>query len=577
VRRLLENGANTSFVHSVADAALPAEELIADPALRLRALAQKPHPRIALPLDLYQPERRNSMGISFADPAALAALEEALRSELAREHRIPRSSAAAGGREIKSPADHRQLVGTVAEADEQDLERALAAATQAAPAWERTAAAARASILERAADGIEAARAPLLALLAREAGKTLPDGLAEIREAADYCRYYALRARRDFAAAQTLNGPTGELNQLQLRGRGVFAAISPWNFPLAIFIGQISAALAAGNAIVAKPARQTPLIAARAVELLHQAGVPAEVLHCLPGPGASLGHALTTDARICGIVFTGSTQTAQLINRSLAARPGGIVPFIAETGGQNALIADSSALPEQLAGDVLQSAFNCAGQRCSALRVLFLQEEIAERVLDLLRGAMQELIAGDPADLATDIGPVIDAAAQAELQRHIGKLQRIGTFIAQTPLGSTAEHGSFVAPCAFEIPALSVLEGEVFGPVLHVIRYSSQHLDQVIDAINATGYGLTLGVHSRIDATAQRVQQRARVGNLYVNRNMIGAVVGVQPFGGEGLSGTGPKAGGPHYLLRFATERVSSINTAAAGGNASLLALDDQP
>jgi RHH-type transcriptional regulator, proline utilization regulon repressor / proline dehydrogenase / delta 1-pyrroline-5-carboxylate dehydrogenase len=587
VRRLLENGANTSFVHSIADPGMPVEQLSADPALKLSALAQKPHPRIALPIELYQPERRNAAGISFADPTALAQLRETLRlelielteltesTELAREHRAARNTAGQRLREIRSPADRRQLVGTIEEADEQALQRALASATEAAPQWERTSVEERATLLERSADGIEAARARLLALLAREAGKTLPDALAEVREAADYCRYYAMLARRGFAQAQTLSGPTGELNQLQLRGRGVFAAISPWNFPLAIFLGQIAAALAAGNAVIAKPARQTPLIAAAAIGLLHAAGVPAEALHVLPGPGASLGGALAAHARISGIVFTGSTQTAQQINRTLAARSGPIVPFIAETGGQNAMIVDSSALPEQVVIDVVQSAFNSAGQRCSALRVLFLQEDIAERVLDLLRGAMQELIVGDPAELATDVGPVIDAAAQAELQQHIDKLQRIGSAVAEAPLGAATGHGSFIAPRAFEIPALSTLEREVFGPILHVIRYAGTHLDQVIDAINATGYGLTLGVHSRIDATARRVQERARAGNLYVNRNMIGAVVGVQPFGGEGLSGTGPKAGGPHYLLRFATERVLSVNTAASGGNAALLALGD--
>ena len=344
----------------------------------------------------------------------------------------------------------------------------------------------------------------------------------------------------------------------------------------AIFVGQIAAALAAGNTVIAKPARQTPLVAGYAVRLLHEAGVAPEVLHYLPGPGATLGWRLAADERVSGMVFTGSTQTAQQINRVLAARSGPIVPFIAETGGQNAMIVDSSALPEQVVIDVLQSAFNSAGQRCSALRVLFLQEEIAQWVLDLLRGAMQELVIGDPTDLATDVGPVIDAAAIAALQHHIEKLHHIGRLIARVSLGPHMEHGNFVAPCAFEVPALSVLEQEAFGPILHVIRYAAQNLDQVIDAINATGYGLTLGVHSRIDATVERVRARARVGNIYINRNMIGAVVGVQPFGGEGWSGTGPKAGGPHYLLRFATERVTSINTAAVGGNAALLALDDR-
>ena len=578
VRRLLENGANTSFVHSVGDPAVPVDVLIDDPVPCLQALQQKPHPRIALPRDLYQPERSNSAGISFADPCALAELQEQLQSELVRVHHVSYTDkpATRNLREIYAPADRHQMVGTVQEADEEDLALALATAAQAAPQWDRAPVEQRARVLERAADLIEAARPALLALLAREGGKVLADGLGEVREAADYCRYYAHMARRDFATAQTLSGPTGELNRLQLRGRGVFAAISPWNFPLAIFVGQIAAALAAGNTVIAKPARQTPLVAGYAVRLLHEAGVAPEVLHYLPGPGATLGGRLAADERVSGMVFTGSTQTAQQINRVLAARSGPIVPFIAETGGQNAMIVDSSALPEQVVIDVLQSAFNSAGQRCSALRVLFLQEEIAQWVLDLLCGAMQELVIGDPTDLATDVGPVIDAAAIAALQHHIEKLHHIGRLIARVSLGPHMEHGNFVAPCAFEVPALSVLEQEAFGPILHVIRYAAQNLDQVIDAINATGYGLTLGVHSRIDATVERVRARARVGNIYINRNMIGAVVGVQPFGGEGWSGTGPKAGGPHYLLRFATERVTSINTAAVGGNAALLALDDR-
>ena len=415
-----------------------------------------------------------------------------------------------------------------------------------------------------------------LALLVRESGKTLPDALAEVREAADYCRYYALMARRHFAAPQTLPGITGESNQIGLHGRGVFAAISPWNFPLAICVGQVSAALAAGNTVIAKPARQTPLAGFHAIQLLHQAGIPKSVLHFLPGPGASLGRRLISDARIAGVVFTGSTNTAKAINLALAEKSGPMVPLIAETGGQNAMIVDSSALPEQVAIDVLQSAFNSAGQRCSALRVLFLQDEIAERVIELLRGAMEQLVIGDPLDLATDVGPVIDAAAQTDLLQHIEKLRTVGKLLVALRLSPQTRAGSFVAPCAFEIPHLKLLQREVFGPVLHVIRYSSNRLDQVVDAINRTGYGLTLGIQSRIDTTVQTIRERARVGNVYVNRNMIGAVVGVQPFGGEGLSGTGPKAGGPNYLQRFATERTISINTAAAGGNAALLAMNDE-
>ncbi len=578
VRRLLENGANASFVHSVADPAIAVDRLIADPVAALRALEVKPHPRIALPRDVYGTERRNSQGFSFADANAVDALAGQMRLALERPTvataLIDGAPCPGPKREIRSPADGEHVVGHVEEADEAVLQRALAGATAAAAPWAATPAVERAASLDRAADLIEAERAALMALLAREAGKTLPDGQAEVREAADYCRYYAALARRDFACPCTLAGPTGELNQMALHGCGVFAAISPWNFPLAIFVGQIAAALAAGNAVIAKPARQTPLVGFHAVRLLHRAGIPEHVLQYVPGPGSTLGAQLAIDERVNGVVFTGSTDTAQTINRLLAARRGAIVPFIAETGGQNAMIADSSALPEQVVSDVLQSAFNSAGQRCSALRVLFVQEEIAERLLALLCGAMEELVIGDPLHLATDVGPVIDATAKIELQQHIEKLRQGAKPICQLRLPAGIEKGNFVAPCAFEIPRMDILEREVFGPVLHVIRYQRTALDNVIDAINGTGYGLTLGIASRIDTTIRYIQSRAKVGNIYVNRNMIGAVVGVQPFGGEGLSGTGPKAGGPNYLLRFATERTVSVNTAAIGGNTGLSALD---
>ena len=580
VRRLLENGANTSFVHSVADPAMPIEKLVADPVVRLRELDAKRNPKIPVPPDLYAPARRNSLGINFAGQNAVAELARLLQAPLDHQYQagaLTGGEAASGPtREIRSPADRQRLVGMVMEADERTLERALTIASEAQTVWQATPAEERAAILERAADLIEAKRVQFLALLVRESGKTLPDALAEVREAADYCRYYALMARRHFAAPQTLPGITGESNQIGLHGRGVFAAISPWNFPLAICVGQVSAALAAGNTVIAKPARQTPLAGFHAIQLLHQAGIPKSVLHFLPGPGASLGQRLISDARIAGVVFTGSTNTAKAINLALAEKPGPMVPLIAETGGQNAMIVDSSALPEQVAIDVLQSAFNSAGQRCSALRVLFLQDEIAERVIELLRGAMEQLVIGDPLDLATDVGPVIDAAAQTDLFQHIEKLRTVGKLLVELRLSPQTRAGSFVAPCAFEIPRLELLQQEVFGPVLHVIRYSSNRLDQVVDAINRTGYGLTLGIQSRIDTTVQTIRERARVGNVYVNRNMIGAVVGVQPFGGEGLSGTGPKAGGPNYLQRFATERTISINTAAAGGNAALLAMNDE-
>ena len=426
-------------------------------------------------------------------------------------------------------------------------------------------------VLERAADLIEASREELLFLLASEAGKTLADGIAEVREAADYCRWYALHARRDFAAPRGLTGPTGERNTWALGGRGVFAAISPWNFPLAIFTGQIAAALAAGNAVAAKPAEQTPLVAARAVALLREAGVPPSVLALLPGDG-TVGQALVNDPRIAGVAFTGGTETAQTIARSLAARPGPIVPLIAETGGINAMIVDSSALPEQVVTDVLTSAFGSAGQRCSALRLLCVQDDIADRLLRMLRGAAETLLIGDPMDPATDVGPVIDEEARASLARASGKFSK-QLFVLALPAGT--EHGCFFAPRAYLLGQASELTAEIFGPVLCVVRYAADRLDELLAAIDATGFGLTLGIHSRIETTQRRIAERLRIGNTYVNRNQIGAVVGVQPFGGRGLSGTGPKAGSPITLYRFAEERVVSINTAAAGGNAALLASDE--
>jgi RHH-type proline utilization regulon transcriptional repressor/proline dehydrogenase/delta 1-pyrroline-5-carboxylate dehydrogenase len=415
--------------------------------------------------------------------------------------------------------------------------------------------------------------AELLVLCVREAGKTVVDAVAEVREAVDFCRYYAARARADFAEPLVLPGPTGEANQVALHGRGVFACISPWNFPLAIFVGQVSAALAAGNAVIAKPAEQTPLIAARAVRLMHQAGIPGEVLHLLPGDGPGVGAPLVADGRTDGVAFTGSVETAQAINRLLAARRGAIVPLIAETGGQNTMIVDSSALPEQVVADVVTSAFRSAGQRCSALRVLFLQRQIADRIIDMLKGAMEELIVGDPGLLETDIGPLIDDEARGMLDAHATDMGNVATTLFEGSLGEACGEGTFLAPRAYLIDRLNRLEGEVFGPILHVMTYESERLDDVVDAIAQTGYGLTFGVHTRVDATARDLHARLRVGNTYVNRNIIGAIVGVQPFGGEGLSGTGPKAGGPRYLYRFATERTLSVNTAAAGGDSALMSL----
>ncbi|HEX2115365.1 MAG TPA: bifunctional proline dehydrogenase/L-glutamate gamma-semialdehyde dehydrogenase PutA, partial [Alphaproteobacteria bacterium] len=448
-------------------------------------------------------------------------------------------------------------------------------ASRAAADWDATPAERRAAILEAAADLYEQDRAGLMALLVREAGRTVPDALGEVREAVDFCRYYAARAREALASSVELPGPTGGRNALGLHGRGVFACISPWNFPLAIFTGQIVAALAAGNAVVAKPAEQTPLIAARAVRLLHRAGVPEDVLHLMPGDGLTVGAPLVADPRVAGVAFTGSTDTARAINRSLASRDGPIVPLIAETGGINAMIVDSSALPEQVVADALTSSFNSAGQRCSALRAMFVQEDIAPKLLDMLAGAMAELSIGDPGLLSTDVGPVIDEEARRGLLEHVARMDREAKLIHACSLPESCAYGTFVAPRAYEIDGLAQLEREVFGPILHVVRHAADKLDAVIEAVNATGYGLTLGIHSRIDDTVDYIRSRVRVGNIYVNRNMIGAVVGVQPFGGEGLSGTGPKAGGPHYLHRFAVERTVAVDITAQGGNASLLMLGE--
>jgi RHH-type proline utilization regulon transcriptional repressor/proline dehydrogenase/delta 1-pyrroline-5-carboxylate dehydrogenase len=431
----------------------------------------------------------------------------------------------------------------------------------------------RANCLERAADLYEANAARLYALLIREAGKTLDNAQADLREAVDFLRYYASEARAVFEAPVEMPGPTGETNQMFLRGRGVFACIAPWNFPLAIFTGQMSAALAAGNSVLAKPAEQTPLIAFEAVKLMHLAGVPNEVLSLLPGDGARIGGQVLQHVRLGGVAFTGSTQTAHIINRSLAARNGAILPLIAETGGMNAMIVDSSALPEQAVRDLILSAFDSAGQRCSAARVLFVQEEAAKRTIDMLCGAASELKIGDPLDYATDVGPVIDEEARERLEAHKARMAREAKTLVDLPMPAECRAGTFVTPAIYELASLAPLHEEVFGPCLHVVKYKADKLDQVCQALNDTGYGLTLGVHSRVEDTIEQIQRQVRVGNMYVNRNQIGAVVGSQPFGGEGLSGTGPKAGGPHYLAQFATERVVSIDTTASGGNAALMSM----
>jgi RHH-type proline utilization regulon transcriptional repressor/proline dehydrogenase/delta 1-pyrroline-5-carboxylate dehydrogenase len=580
VRRLLENGANTSFVNRLVQAEADVDEIVADPVEVARAGgASVRHPRIPLPRDLFAPERVNSRGTNLASRRELDALAAALAAtEMGRWHARPRvggADASGPAQQCRSPADGRCIVGTAELADARTASRALDAAGEFAPRWSETPPVERAALLKRAAELVEADRTELVARCVGETGKTVPDSLAEVRETVDLLRYYAAECERVIGRPARLPGPTGERNELELIGRGVFFCVSPWNFPLAIFTGQVAAALAAGNAVIAKPAEQGTLVAARAVALLERAGIPPGALQFLPGDGRALGAAVLADARVAGVAFTGSVETARAINSALAARDGALATLIAETGGVNAMIVDSSALPEQVVRDALASAFNSAGQRCSALRLLCLPEHTADEILRMLTGAMDELVVGDPRLLATDVGPVIDADAHAALTRYIAEHER--AVVHRYALGGEHAHGLFVAPTVIGLERAAELTREVFGPVLHVVRYDARRLDALVDEINALGYGLTLGVHTRIDSTADTVARRARVGNVYVNRNMIGAVVGVQPFGGMGLSGTGPKAGGPHYLPRFATERTVTTNTAAVGGNATLLSLDAAP
>ncbi len=547
VRRLLENGANSSFVNRIADPAVPVAELVADP-VALVAAGQPVgagHDRIALPRDLFGPERANSRGVDLASEHALASLAEACAASAAMPWRAAPPVGEEGPEEcVRNPADRRDIVGHVVEATPEAVDAALVRADAAAQAWGTTPPAVRAACLQCAANTLETRMPALLGLIMREAGKTVANAVAEVREAVDFLRYYAAQAQ-------------ASLDDGNHRPLGVVTCISPWNFPLAIFTGQVAAALAAGNAVLAKPAEQTPLVAAQAVAILHEAGVPGDVLQLLPGRG-QVGARLVADPRSRGVVFTGSTDVARLIARELAKRlnPDGTpVPLIAETGGQNALVVDSSALAEQVVADALASAFDSAGQRCSALRVLCLQEEVADRILAMLRGAVAELAVGDPAQLSTDIGPVIDEEARAGIDAHVEAMRAVGCPVHQAALPAGSAHGTFVAPAIIEIDGLAALDREVFGPVLHVLRFPREGLDALIDDINATGYGLTFGIHSRIDETIAHVTARAAAGNVYVNRNLVGAVVGVQPFGGHGLSGTGPKAGGPLYLGRLMAKR----------------------
>lgn len=575
VRRLLENGANSSFVAVAGDKQVPVEKLLERPAARLGLDdgASARHKQIPLPSDIYG-RRKNSAGFEFGHRESLDRLMSDLSKplpEVKAEPLVAGVTSRAEEKRVTSPADRSKTVGTVKEATPADVDAAFTAADKAFKAWSRQPVDTRAACLERMAGLLEENRNRLLALLAAEAGKTLDDGIAEIREAVDFCRYYADKGRELFGAPVQMPGPTGEDNRHLWRGRGVFGCISPWNFPLAIFLGQISAALVAGNTVIAKPAPQTPLIAYEAVKLFHQAGVPAEALALLPG-GPDVGSAITAHPRLAGVAFTGSTKTAWAINRTLAAKDGPIVPLIAETGGINAMIVDATALSEQVADDVVVSAFRSAGQRCSALRILFLQEDVADGMLKMIEGAAAELNLGDPSKQNTDVGPIIDENQRQMLADHVAEM-RVKQKVCYA--GNVPETGNFFAPHIIELDSPAALTREVFGPVLHVVRWKAKELDKVLAAVDATGYGLTLGVHSRIESTIRKVTEALDTGNVYINRNMIGAVVGTQPFGGSKLSGTGFKAGGPAYLMRFAEEQVISVNTAAAGGNASLIAIGE--
>ncbi|MDL9999971.1 L-glutamate gamma-semialdehyde dehydrogenase [Variovorax sp. J22P240] len=538
VRRLLENGANSSFVNQLGDESVGMDELLVSP-LWLEREASLP-----LPHELYgpPPARRNSNGVDLTVESMRAPLLDALAAT---------------------------TVPGVPEFDANHAADAVAASAASYRSWTRAPVAQRAAALRHAADALDAALPRFCALLVKEAAKTWGDAVAEVREAVDFLRYYADEAERIMQPI-ALPGPTGESNELRLTGRGPWVCISPWNFPLAIFLGQVAAALATGNTVLAKPAEQTPAVASEAIKLLHAAGVPADALQLLHGPGETVGAALVAAPGVAGVVFTGSTQVAKIIHRALAAKDGPIVPLIAETGGINAMVVDSSALPEQVVDAVVQSAFRSAGQRCSALRLLLIHESIADDVIEMIRGAAEELVAGDPVQLATDVGPVIDREAFDGIQRHLQRLNAEAKVLV-APVRPAQEVPNLVPPHAYEVPSIDSVTSEIFGPVLHIVRWSGEP-QAVIDRINALGFGLTLGIQTRIDSRAQAMAARAHVGNIYVNRNIIGAVVGVQPFGGEGLSGTGPKAGGPHYLLRFCAEQTLTINTTAAGGNAALLA-----
>ena len=582
VRRLLENGANSSFVHALLDERVPASAVAADPISAVEAHPDR-HAKIPTPKDMYMDRqnsqgRQNSLGRDYsqaADRERHAVALQKVDSETLTAGPIIGGKLKAGTnpQPVTNPFDTTRVLGHVSEATETDIDAAVDAAARAQIAWDRKGGAGRGVVLRAMADALEANMDRLVALLSREAGKTLNDGVAEIREAADFCRYYAMLAERDFGGPTELKGPVGEINQLVLHGRGVFACISPWNFPLAIFTGQIAAALAAGNAVLAKPAEQTPLIAAEAVRLYYKAGLDPNLLALVPGRGETVGAKLVSHPGIDGVAFTGGTDTASLINRSLAARPGAIIPFIAETGGLNGMFVDTTALKEQIIDDVILSAFGSSGQRCSALRLLYVPHDAADALIEGLKGALAAQVVGDPTDPATDIGPVIDADARAALDAHLKRLEGDAKIIARAHLPAGADKGWLFAPTIAEIPTADYLEREVFGPILHICRYEPSKLKETASKLAARGYGLTLGVHSRIEAFAEEVARLVPAGNVYINRSIIGAVVGVQPFGGEGLSGTGPKAGGPYSLIRYASEKAISNNISAQGGDPALLNL----
>jgi len=560
VRRLLENGANTSFVHALLDERVPAEDVVVDPITAVEAAGGGPHPKIPLPRDIYGEARKNSAGVDLSIRKERQRLVEAVAAPM---------PAKANGEPVRSPTDG-STVGYVREASAADIDAVFKSAKVAQPLWDAAGGPARAEILRRMADALEANRDRLIALCTREAGKTLIDGVAEVREAADFCRYYAHLAETRFAAPEVLKGPVGEANSIELHGRGVFVCISPWNFPLAIFTGQIAAALAAGNAVVAKPAEQTPLIAREAVRLYHEAGLDPGLLALTPGRGETVGASLVAHELCDGVAFTGGTDTAWRINQALAARKGPIVPFIAETGGLNGMFVDTTAQREQVIDDVILSAFGSAGQRCSALRLLFLPRDTADGLIEGIAGAMDALVVGDPADPRTDVGPVIDQDARMGLMAHLERLEKQARVLHRLP---APEQGTFFGPVLAEVPNGGFLDREVFGPILHVVRYDPEKLPQVAAELAGKRYGLTLGVHSRIEAFTEEIRRLVPAGNVYVNRSIIGAVVGVQPFGGEGLSGTGPKAGGPNALSRYCLERAVSVNITAQGGDPALLNL----